>query len=252
MAGIAAALGLAVGSFLNVVIYRIPKGLSIVRPGSACPGCGTEIRPADNIPVLSYLWLRGRCRSCGERISPEYPVVELLTALLFVGAALVMPSAWEAGFVAPFLAVLVACSFIDLHERIIPNRIVYPSWAFFAVAALVLDLTGRPISFVDGVIGFAAYGGALFVLAATTGGMGLGDVKLAGLIGLVLGAMDLRLVAVAALLGFFAGGVGGLVAIAMGRERKSKIPFGPYMSLGAALAIFVGAGIADWYSGLLH
>jgi leader peptidase (prepilin peptidase)/N-methyltransferase len=252
MAGIAAALGLAVGSFLNVVIYRVPKGLSIVRPGSACPGCGIEIRPADNIPVLSYLLLRGRCRSCGERISPEYPVVELLTALLFVGAALVMPSAWEAGFVAPFLAVLVACSFIDLHDRIIPNRIVYPSWVFFAAAALVLDLTGRPISFVDGVIGFAAYGGALFVLAATTGGMGLGDVKLAGLIGLVLGAMDLRLVAVAAMLGFVAGGVGALVALAMGRDRKAKIPFGPYMALGAALAVFIGSGIADWYTGLLH
>ena len=252
MPGIAAAVGLLVGSFLNVVIYRVPKGLSIVQPGSACPGCGTDIRPADNIPVVSYLLLRGRCRTCGERISPEYPVVELLTALLFVGAALVMPSAWEAGFVAPFLAVLIACSFIDLHDRIIPNRIVYPSWVFFAAAALVLDLTGRPLSFVDGLIGFAAYGGALFILAATTGGMGLGDVKLAGLIGLVLGAMDLRLVAVAAMLGFLAGGVGGLVALARGRDRKSKIPFGPYMALGAALAIFVGPAIADWYTGLLH
>src|SRR5262249_57175915 len=110
MPGIAAAFGLLIGSFLNVVIYRVPKGLSIVRPGSACPGCGTEIRPADNIPVFSYLMLRGRCRSCGTRISPEYPVVELLTALLFVGAALVMPTASEAGFVAPFLEVLCACS----------------------------------------------------------------------------------------------------------------------------------------------
>src|SRR5438105_12176123 len=104
--GIAAAFGLAVGSFLNVVIYRVPRGLSIVRPGSACPGCGAEIRAVDNVPLLSYMALRGRCRACGGRISPEYPTVEVLTAVLFVGAALVLPSAWQAGYVAPFLAVL--------------------------------------------------------------------------------------------------------------------------------------------------
>src|SRR5262249_59712459 len=116
----------------------------------------------------------------------------------------------------------------------------------------VVELTGRPIWFVDGVIGFAAYGGALFVLAATTGGMGLGDVKLAGLIGLVLGAMDLRLVAVAAMLGFLAGGVGGVVALAMGRDRKAEIPFRPYMALRRVPALLLRSRRAHWYSGPLH
>jgi leader peptidase (prepilin peptidase) / N-methyltransferase len=252
MAGIAAVFGLAVGSFLNVVIYRVPRGLSIVRPPSACPGCGVEIRPRDNVPLLSYVLLRGRCRACGARISPEYPVVELLTALLFVGSALVLPSAWQFGYVIPFLAVLVACAFIDLHDRIIPNRIVLPAMVFYAAAALVLDLTGRPLSVVDGLIGFAAYGGALFLVALVSGGMGMGDVKLAALIGLVLGALGLRYVGVAAMLGIVAGGVGAVVALAMGRDRKAAIPFGPYLALGAALAILTGPAVSDWYLGLFR
>lgn len=252
MAGIAAALGLAVGSFLNVVIYRVPKGLSVMRPGSACPGCGAEIRPRDNVPLVSYLVLRGRCRACGVRISPEYPTVELLTALLFVGSALVLPSAWQAGYVAPFLAVLVACAFIDLRHRIIPNRVVLPALAFFAVAALVLDLAGRPLSILEGLIGLLAYGGGLFLIALVSGGMGMGDVKLGALIGLVLGALGLRYVGVAAMLGILTGGIGAIVALAMGRDRKAAIPFGPYLALGAAAAVFAGPAVAGWYAGFLH
>ena len=250
---VAGLTGLIWGSFLNVLVYRVPRGLSIVHPGSACPSCGTPIRPADNVPVVSYLVLGGRCRNCRKGISPEYPLVEFGTGLLFAGAVVVLPSVWQAAFVAPFLGLMLACALIDLRHRIIPNAIVLPSLAVFGCAAIALDLGGAPVSATGAVYGMLAYGGGLFLIALVArGGMGMGDVKLAALIGLVLGGLGLRYVAVAAGLGILAGGVGGVVALARGRGRKDAIPFGPYLAAGAIAATFVGPAVASWYSGFLH
>jgi leader peptidase (prepilin peptidase) / N-methyltransferase len=245
--------GLIWGSFLNVLVYRVPRGLSIVHPGSACPGCGTPIRPVDNVPVVSYLVLAGRCRTCRKGISPEYPLVEFGTGILFAGAAAVLPSPWQAAFVAPFLGLMLAFALIDVRHRIIPNAVVLPSLAVFGCAALVLDLAGAPVSATGALYGMLAYGGGLFLIALVApGGMGMGDVKLAALIGLVLGGLGLRYVAVAAGLGILAGGVGGVVALARGRGRKDAIPFGPYLAAGAIAATFVGPAVASWYTGFLH
>jgi leader peptidase (prepilin peptidase)/N-methyltransferase len=247
-----AVVGLAFGSFLTVVIYRIPRGESVVVPGSACPSCHAPIGPLENIPLFSYLALRGRCRRCGARISPEYPLTEAATGALFVGASLALPTVWRAGLTAPFLGVLLACAVIDYRKRIIPNAIVLPAMAAFAATILALNLAQGSVSFLEAVGGFLAYGGGLFLIAIVSGGMGMGDVKLAALIGLVLGALGLGYVGVAAMLGILAGGVGAIVALATGRDRKATIPFGPYLALGAVLAVFVGSSIADWYTGLLH
>jgi len=245
--------GLIWGSFLNVLVYRVPRGLSIVHPGSACPSCGTPIRATDNVPVVSYLVLGGRCRKCRKGISPEYPLVELGTGILFAGAAAVLPSVWQAAFVAPFLGLMLACALIDVRHKIIPNAIVLPSLAVFAGAALVLDLAGAPVSATGALYGMLAYGGGLFVIALVApGGMGMGDVKLAALIGLVLGGLGLRYVAVAAGLGILAGGIGGVVALTRGKGRKEAIPFGPYLAAGAVAATFVGPAVASWYAGFLH
>jgi leader peptidase (prepilin peptidase)/N-methyltransferase len=244
--------GLAFGSFLTVVIYRIPRGESVVSPGSACPSCGAPIGPLQNVPLLSYLALRGRCRACGAHISLEYPLTEAATAALFVGASVALSTVWHAALVAPFLGLLLACAVIDYRKRIIPNAIVLPALAVFAAAILALDLAGQPLSFVDGLLGLLAYGGGLFLVALVSGGMGMGDVKLAGLIGLVLGALGLRYVGVAATLGILAGGLGAVVALALGRGRKEAIPFGPYLALGAAAAVFTAPAVARWYGGFLH
>jgi len=250
---VAGLTGLIWGSFLNVLVYRLPRGLSVVHPGSACPSCDTPIRAVDNVPVLSYVVLGGRCRTCRKGISPEYPLVEFGTGLLFAGAAAALPSIWQAAYVAPFLGLMLACALIDLRHRIIPNAIVLPSLAVFGCAALALDLAGAPVSFVGAIVGMLAYGGGLFLIALIApGGMGMGDVKLAALIGLVLGGLGLRYVAVAAGLGILAGGVGGVVALARGRGRKDTIPFGPFLAAGAVAATFAGPAVASWYTGLLH
>jgi leader peptidase (prepilin peptidase) / N-methyltransferase len=248
-----ALFGLAFGSFLTVVIYRIPRGESVVTPGSACPSCGVPIRPLENVPLLSFVVLRGHCRRCGAPISLEYPLTEAATSALFVGASLALSTVWQAALVAPFVGLLLACAIIDYRKRIIPNAVVLPALAAFAAAILALDLAGRPLSFVDGLLGLLAYGGGLFVVALVSpGGMGMGDVKLAALIGLVLGALGLRYVGVAAMLGILTGGVGAVVALALGRDRKEAIPFGPYLALGAAAAVFTGPAVAGWYAGFFR
>jgi leader peptidase (prepilin peptidase) / N-methyltransferase len=244
--------GLAMGSFLTVVIYRVPRGESIVTPSSACPKCGASIGPSENIPVISYLVLRGRCRRCGNPISAEYPITEAVTAALFVGASLRFASFWQAALMAPFFGVMLACAVIDARHRIIPNRVVYPSLVGFAIAILAAWLAGLPLSAPGAGIGLLAYGGVLGLIALVApGGMGMGDAKLTALIGLVLGALGLRYVAVAAALGFIGGGVGGIVSLAVGKSRKDAIPFGPYLAAGAVASAFVGPAVAGWYAGLL-
>ncbi|HEY7282799.1 MAG TPA: prepilin peptidase [Actinomycetota bacterium] len=247
-----AVAGLLIGSFLTVVVHRVPERRSVVGGRSMCPGCGKVIAARDNIPVVSWILLHGRCRNCGARISPMYPLTELLTAGLFLGASLSFDDVWVAVTMALFLAVQVAVSIIDLQRRIIPNRIVYPSVVVFGVAMLVLDLTDRGPNVVHGLIGLAAYGGALLVVALIAPrGMGLGDVKLAGLIGLVLGSIALSRVAVAAGAGILLGGLAGVVALIMGRSRKTALPFGPFLAAGAAIAVFFGPQIANAYLNLM-
>lgn len=244
--------GLAFGSFMTVVVHRVPKGESIAAPRSACPACGAEIRAIDNVPVASYVLLRGRCHACGARISPAYPLTELATAALFVLAGLRFGSLGVGILVAALSWVLLACALIDLRHRVIPNRIVYPSLVVAAVAVVGLWALGAPVRASGALMGFLAYGGGLFVIAVISPrGMGMGDVKLAALIGLVVGALGLGAVGVAAAVGILAGGIGGVVALALGRSRKSAIPFGPYLALGGVVGALAGQQIAGWYLHLL-
>jgi len=245
---IAAIFGLAVGSFLTVVVDRVPKKESVVSPRSRCPGCGAEIRNRDNIPVLSYLWLRGRCRSCGERISIRYPLLESLTALVFAGTAVAYASGYVIAMLCAFGAVMLAVAAIDLELRVIPNRITYPSFPVFAVAVVVGWALGQELSPGRALAGALAYGGVFFLIALIAPrGLGMGDVKLTALIGLVMGSLGLRYVGVAAGSAILLGGVAGLVALAAGRGRKSMMPFGPFLAAGALVAVFWGERLADWY-----
>lgn len=245
---VAIPFGLVFGSFLTVAIHRLPAGESVVRPRSRCPSCGTEIRAADNVPVVSWLLLRGRCRSCGARISPIYPLTELATAALFVAAALVFDDPWVAVLMAPFLGVLLAFTVIDVRHRIIPNRLLYPFFLVSVAYLAVARLAGAPVDLADSAIGCLGYGGGLLLVALISPrGMGMGDVKLAGLVGLVLGALGGRYVVVAAGVGILVGGVAAVVALAAGRSRKSGLPYGPSIALGAALAALAGDAIADAY-----
>jgi leader peptidase (prepilin peptidase)/N-methyltransferase len=246
-----ALFGLAFGSFLNVVIYRLPRKLSVVSPPSACPQCDAPIRPWDNVPVVSYLILRGRCRNCGEPISVEYPLVEAGTAALFAAAAVRFPNG-VAVLVAPFLGVMLAAAMIDLRHRIIPNRLVYPSLVLFALAIVVAWAAGVDVNPVRALLGLLAYGGALFIVALISpAGMGMGDVKLAALIGMMLGSLGWKYVVVGAVSGMLLGGAGAVVALLLGRSRKDTIPFGPFLAAGAVVAALLAGPIATWYGGRL-
>jgi leader peptidase (prepilin peptidase) / N-methyltransferase len=207
----------------------------------------------DNIPVVSYAVLRGRCRQCGARVSPEYPLTELATGLLFAAAAAVHPDLFVAGLVALFLAIMLAVGLIDARWRIVPNRIVYPGLLVALGALIVGDVAGAPVDAVRGLFGLAIYAGPLFLVALVVPhGMGMGDVKLAALIGLVLGSLGLAYVAVAAGVGIVVGGLGAIVAMAVFRlGRKQHIPFGPFLAGGAAVAALAGRPIADLYLSLL-
>jgi leader peptidase (prepilin peptidase) / N-methyltransferase len=241
-------VGLVYGSFLTVIVHRIPLRRSIVTPRSACPACGATVRPFDNIPVISYVLLHGRCRNCAARIPVRYPLTELATAGLCAGAAVVFSDLYVAVVFAVFLGALLALGLIDAEHRILPNAIVYPSFVAFAGLIVLGALLGRPLSVPRAAIGSLAYGLPLLALAfVSPGGMGMGDVKLAGFIGLVLGSLGLRYVAVAAGLGVLAGGIGAIAALVLGRSRKSAIPFGPYLALGAMASAFWAPAIARAY-----
>jgi leader peptidase (prepilin peptidase) / N-methyltransferase len=239
--------GLALGSFMTVVTERVPAGTSVVSPRSRCPRCGTEIANRDNIPVLSWVLLRGRCRSCLARISPRYPLLELSSAILFSGAFLVYDDLWVAIAVAFLLVLMPAIAAIDVEHRIIPNRLMYPALIAFPVYLAIAKVFGAPVDLVRMVAGFALYGGALFLIAIVSRGMGMGDVKLASLIGLVLGSIGLGYVGVAAGAAIVLGALGAIGALLLGRGRKAAIPFGPYLAAGAVVSAFWGREIADWY-----
>ena len=231
---------LALGSFLNVVAYRVPARRSLVRPRSACGSCGHEIAARDNVPLLSYLLLRGRCRHCSARISPLYPAVEALTAVLAVACVAAFGLTLDAALAFGFCAVLVTLSAIDLRHRIVPNRIVLPAAAIVLVAHTALDPS------LEWVLGALGASGFLFVAAlAYPKGLGMGDVKLALLLGAMLGAS----VGVALFLGFVSSLVPAIVLFARhGRAaRKMAIPLVPFLSLGALVALFFGERLLDGY-----
>jgi leader peptidase (prepilin peptidase) / N-methyltransferase len=231
---------LALGSFVNVVATRVPLRRSVVRPRSACMSCGTELVWYDNVPVLSYLVLRGKCRSCGSRISPLYPAVELATAGLVAACFVVFGLTGIALLSAFFCAVLVAISSTDLTHRIVPNRIVLPAAAIVLVAHTAIDPSP---AWALGALGAAGF---LFVAAlAYPAGMGMGDVKLA----LLLGAMLGKLVAVGLMLGMLSALVPGVVLLARhgSAARKMGIPFAPFLALGAVVALFVGNELLSAY-----
>jgi leader peptidase (prepilin peptidase)/N-methyltransferase len=244
---VAIPIGLAVGSFMTVVVDRVPNEESVIQPRSRCPKCHEPIRPSDNVPVLSWIRLRGRCRSCGEPISKVYPIVELTTAAVITGAVVRYEDLRIGLVVAALLALMPALAVIDIRHRIIPNRIVYPALIAFPIALAVIRLAGADVNLVGAAIGLVSYGGGLFLIAVISRGMGMGDVKLAALIGLVLGSLGVRYVGVAAGSAILLGGVGAIVALASGRGRKSAIPFGPYLAAGAVVAGLWGQPIAMRY-----
>lgn len=239
----AGVLGAIVGSFLNVVAYRLPRHESLITPASHCPNCGTPVKPYDNIPILSWLLLRGHCRSCAEPISPRYPLVEALTAALCTGAVLVHHS--PAGIALSVLLILlvVPAALIDLEHRIIPNRITALGAVLALAVGLALDPGGEP----ERLIAAAAGGGFLLLAAvAYPGGMGMGDVKLAGMMGLFLGAAVAPAILAALLSGVLLGAI--VIARKGAREgRKTAVPFGPFLAFGALLAVFAGQPLVNVY-----
>ena len=254
--------GLLIGSFLNVVAYRVPAGLSIVSPASACPGCGNEITARDNIPLVSWMLLRGRCRHCDMRISARYPIVEAATGVAFVIAALpfagtldlssdprsVIADGLELVAFLYLAAISVVLAVIDLDTKRLPNSIVLPG---YAVGAAMLGgagiLRGDLTALLTAVIGAAAAALFFFVLYLI-GGMGFGDVKLAGVVGLFLGFLGIPQLTVGIAAGFAIGAVVGIGLMALrGRSRKTAIPFGPWILAGAWVGVLAGQPLADAY-----
>lgn len=259
----AGVLGAIIGSFLNVVIHRVPAGLSIVNPPSACPVCSARVRAHDNIPVLSWLLLRGRCRDCAAPISARYPLVELGTALAFVivaallgpqlDAAAATPVAADVVVLAALLylaAISIALAAIDLDVHRLPNSIVLPAYGVGAAALAVAAIaSGDLVSLARAAAGAGILFAFYLVLALVAPrGMGMGDVKLAGVLGLFLGWFGWDALVVGALAAFLLGGVYGVILILARRARRTTgIPFGPWMLAGAWVGILLGEPIARGY-----
>jgi leader peptidase (prepilin peptidase) / N-methyltransferase len=236
-------IGALFGSFFNVVAYRLPRGESLSHPRSRCPGCETPIKPYDNVPVLSWLALRGKCRACGSRISARYPLVEAATALLCGLVVLVEGVNAEALLGVVLVMLLVPVTLIDLDHRIIPNRLMIIG----AVLAPPLVLLVDPDLLVEHLIAGAA-AGSFFLLAvlAYPRGMGVGDIKLAAVLGLFLG----RAVGPAIFIALISGTVVGALIMArkgVAEGRKTAVPFGPFLAFGGVVAYFVGDAMVDWY-----
>lgn len=259
-AAIAAAMGagLLTGSFIGVLVARVPAGEPVVAGRSRCDGCGTSLRPLHLIPVVSWIALRGRCSTCGSPITPLWALLELLTGAAFVVAMAIAKDLSALILIAPFLAILIALAVIDLRTFRLPDAIVLPTTAIAAIAIAVADLSGGSLSLLHGAVGALAFGGTLGLIYLSarrlygSEAMGLGDVKLAVLLGLVLGAIDLRFVGVAGGVAILLGGVVGIVALALGFGRRAEVPFGPMLCLGAAVALIWGPKISDAYLGLFR
>ena len=243
LALLAGMLGLLVGSFLNVVIHRVPRHESIVSPGSRCPGCGTPVAPRDNLPVLSWLLLRARCRHCGAHISARYPLVELLTGVVFAAVVVARGPGLHLLLDLPFAAMLVAVGGIDLEHRIVPNRIVVPA-AVYGVVGLLLLRFGETLEFA--LAGVGAFAFLLLAALAYPAGMGMGDAKLAGVMGLFLGLA----VVPAMFAAFLAGSLLGVVLMVRfgARARKMGVPFGPFLAAGGLIALLGGPELVALYA----
>jgi leader peptidase (prepilin peptidase)/N-methyltransferase len=264
--------GLLIGSFLNVVIWRLPRGESLAHPASHCPKCDAPLRWYDNIPLLSWVVLRGKCRSCAEQISIRYPAVELATGIFFAGvtfwAISTSPTGWLdhgapwTGWLSVFLAlfaflyfaaVSVALALIDLDTQKLPNAIVLPTYvvagALLGISALIVGDLQALLGAVVGMVGlYTAY---LILALVYPGGMGFGDVKLAGVIGLYVGWLGWGELAVGAFAAFVFGGIFAVALMLAGRAgKKTAIPFGPWMLVGCWVGIFIGGDIFAWYLGL--
>lgn len=236
-------LGAIAGSFLNVVAYRLPRHESLLIPASHCPQCGTPVKPYDNIPILSWLLLRGRCRTCSEPISPRYPLVEALTGALCVGAVLAHPSAEGIALSVALILIVVPAALIDLEHRIIPNRITALGAVLALIIGLALDPAGEPERLMAGV---AAGGFLLLAALAYPGGMGMGDVKLAAVMGLFLGWAVAPAILIALLAGVLVG-AGVMARKGAHAGRKTAVPFGPFLALGAVVAVYAGGPLVDLY-----
>jgi leader peptidase (prepilin peptidase) / N-methyltransferase len=234
--------GAVIGSFLNVVAHRLPLGESLATPGSHCPVCGAPVKPYDNVPVVSWLLLRGRCRNCGARISPRYPLVELATALTWAGVVAARGFDDDLVLELPFVSALIVLAAIDIDHRLLPNKIVYPLAVYGVIATLLVDRGDLAENLIAGAGAFA------FLLAAVIAypaGMGMGDVKLGGAMGLYLGVSVIP----ALLAAFLSGSVVGLVILA--REgaagRKKAVPFGIFLALGGIVGVLAGPELIDVY-----
>jgi leader peptidase (prepilin peptidase)/N-methyltransferase len=245
--------GLVIGSFLNVVIYRVPRKESLVRPRSHCPNCETMISPRDNIPVVSWLLLRGRCRHCGERISVRYPLIELFTGVMFAAMGARFAHSWALPAYLVLTAALIALSAIDLEHYILPNRIIYPlGYTLLPLFALASLLEHDWMSFRDALVG-AALAFAFFVLLRfiSPRSMGMGDVRLSPILGLALGWLSLAHVLLGLFTGFLLGavvGVGVMATVGVKEGRKRAVPFGPFLAAGTMLVILFGQPFIDWYT----
>ncbi len=252
--------GLCFGSFLNVIVYRLPNNLSIVRPPSRCPSCNRRLSFLDLLPLLGYLLIRGRCRSCGVKISPGYPLVELATGLLFLILFLHYRISVDLFFYLTLLFLLLAVAFIDLKHRIVPNRLVAAgliTGIIFYLPKLASYWLNLPQWFLvrqeplDALFGFLLGGGIMLaIFLVSRGGMGAGDIKLMAMIGLFVG---LRGTAVVLFVGFILGALVGIAFIITGRlTRKDALPFAPFLSLGALVEVLWGEQIWYWYINLLQ
>ena len=254
---VAGVLGLLIGSFLNVVIWRVPRGESIVSPASACPSCGHPLRRRDNVPVVSWVLLRGRCRDCRSPISTRYPIVEALTAGLFLAALLRFGVDWALPAYLYLAAVGVALALIDVDVHRLPNVLVLPSYP--VVAALLVLASADPGGVADwAALGRAALGGLALLLFYIVlrliypRGMGLGDVKLAGVLGMALAWLGWGSLVIGAFAAFLVGGLFAITLLVSGRaHRKSGIPFGPWMLVGAAIGVAAGERLWTSYLNLI-
>ncbi len=243
-------LGLIVGSFANVCIYRLPREKSIVNPPSACPRCGARIKPWDNIPVLSYIFLRGRCRRCGEPISVIYPLVEVMNGILYVLVLYKYGISWALPFFLALGSALLIITFIDIEFQIIPDEITIPGAIIGIIAGWLLlpDPFARSMhmGIMTTLIGAALGFGLYYVVAvASRGGMGGGDIKMMAMVGAFLGWKGVLLTTFTGSL--FGSVIGLYLMVFKGKGRKSKIPFGPFLALGAIVSLLYGQEIANWY-----
>lgn len=239
-------IGLIIGSFSNVCIYRIPRNESLIKPGSHCPQCNKPIPFYDNIPLISYLFLKGKCRYCGKPIHPQYPIVELATGLFYL-ALYLFYGLQPITIVYMFLcSVLIIISFIDLKERIIPDVLSVP----LIIVGFILSFFLRNLSTIDSLLGILAGGGSLLIIAVfgtylfKKEAMGGGDVKLAAMLGAFLGW---QLILLSLFLGFFLGAFIGVIVMVTTKGKSDIVPFGPFIALGALISIFWGQFIIHWY-----